>query len=61
MTTFYKSGGREITPNNLDDDLTKHLETDGWSTEKPAEVTEVPVFTEMTVEDAKEVTVEDEE
>jgi len=50
MTTLYKSHGREITPNNLNDDLIKKLEADGWSTEKP-EDWEVPVFTEISVTD----------
>ena len=51
MTTLYKSEGREMTPNNPDDDLLKHLEADGWSTKKPKEVKEVTVEDDVKEDD----------
>ena len=70
MAAWYKSHGREMTPNNEDEALAKKLEADGWSTEKPETVEEmleeIPVFTERTVEEevtegvSEEVTDDDE-
>ena len=35
MTTLFKSGGKSITPNNLDKALLKRLTGDGWTEEAP--------------------------
>ena len=35
MTTLFKSGGKSITPNNLDKALLKRLMGDGWTEEAP--------------------------
>jgi len=63
MTTWYKSHGREMTPNNEDEVLAKKLEADGWSTEKPETVEEmleeIPVFTDRYDSTETEETVEE--